>query len=347
MEVKMAGEEICAAICTRDRPEQLRRALQSLIDQKVRPAEILVVDNAPGSDAACRMVREEFPTVRYVRESVPGLDFARNRALGETSREIVAFIDDDVVAAPDWVAATQSVFDQSRGIGACTGKVEALMLQTEGQKLFEANGGFGRGDRRIRLPADARRPLHGLPAPLIAWSVSVGSGCSLAVRRRAVLALGGFDEALDMGPALPGGGDLDILWRMLEAGYEIVYEPAVHAWHEHRREVDAVIHQILEHNRSVIAMLTKTAASARGGRRVGVAVFLLWRLVKPGARLLRRLVGRDPLPAKALVRMWWSAWRGLGSYASARRLMEKRRAGNPGSGKVESGAVTFSDHTDG
>ena len=230
---------VCAAICTRDRTDRLRRALRSLMGQTREPAEILVVDNAPGGPATRSLVRDEFPGVRYVMEPVPGLDFARNRALRETSREIVAFMDDDVVAGPGWAGAILDVFRESERIAICTGKVEALSLETEGQRLFEANGGFARGEERIRLPADRKRRLHGVPVPLIAWSIGVGSGCSLAVRRRTILDLGGFDEALDLGHPLPGGGDLDILWRVLDAGYEIVYDPAVQARHEHRREVEA------------------------------------------------------------------------------------------------------------
>lgn len=320
---------VCAAICTRDRTDQLRRALRSLAVRAGEPAEILVVDNAPGGPATKTLVRDEFPVVRYVMEPIPGLDFARNRALRETSREIVAFMDDDVVAGPGWAGAIQAVFRESGRIAVCTGKVEALSLETEGQRLFEANGGFARGEERIRLPADRKRRLHGMPVPLIAWSIGVGSGCSLAVRRRTILDLGGFDEALDLGHPLPGGGDLDILWRVLDAGYEVVYDPAVQARHEHRREVEASVNQILDHHRSLIAMLVKAAASPCRTDRIGVLAFLAWRLMKPGVRLLSRLAGRDPLPAWALVRMWGNCWRGLGSYAAARRLAERRRnAGN-------------------
>jgi GT2 family glycosyltransferase len=316
---------VCAAICTRDRTDQLRRALRSLAVQAGEPAEILVVDNAPGGPATKTLVRDEFPVVRYVMEPVPGLDFARNRALRETSMEIVAFIDDDVVAGPGMAAAIRDVFRESERIAICTGKVGALSLETEGQRLFEANGGFARGEERIRLPADRKRRLHWMPVPLIAWSIGVGSGCCLAVRRRMILDLGGFDEALDLGHPLPGGGDLDILWRVLDAGYEIVYDPAVQARHEHRREVEASVNQILDHHRSLIAMLVKAAVSSCRTDRIGVLAFLAWRLMKPGVRLLSRLAGRDPLPAWALVRMWGNCWRGLGSYAAARRLAERRR----------------------
>lgn len=323
---------VCVSICTRDRTDQLRRALRSLMEQTREPAEILVVDNAPGGPATRNLVRDEFPRVRYVMEPIPGLDFARNRALRETAKEIVAFMDDDVVAGPGWAGAIRDVFHESERIAICTGKVEALSLETEGQRLFEANGGFTRGEKRIRLPADHKRRVHGMPVPLIAWSIGVGSGCSLAVRRRTILDLGGFDEALDLGHPLPGGGDLDILWRILDAGYEIVYDPAVQARHEHRREVEDSVNQILDHHRSLIAMLAKAAVSPNRTGRIGVLAFLAWRLMKPGVRLFARIAGRDPLPAWALARMWGNCWRGLGSYAAARRLAERRR--NAISGRV-------------
>jgi O-antigen biosynthesis protein len=87
-----------AAICTRHRTVQLRRALASLGAQSEAPLEVLVIDNAPDSDETQRVVECEFPSVRCVREPRQGLDFARNRALTEARGEIVAFLDDDAVA---------------------------------------------------------------------------------------------------------------------------------------------------------------------------------------------------------------------------------------------------------
>lgn len=126
------------------------------------------MDNAPRDNRTLTLIRNEFPTVRYVREPILGADFARNRALREATRDIVAYLDDDAVAEPDWVAATQAVFEEDSRIAICTGKVDALCLEAEGQRLFEAQGGFGRGNERIRMPGDARqRRLHGMRAPLI------------------------------------------------------------------------------------------------------------------------------------------------------------------------------------
>jgi hypothetical protein len=153
----------------------------------------------------------------------------------------------------------------------------------------------------------------------------VGSGCSYAVRRDVALALGGFDEALDLGAALPGGGDHDLLWRALQAGHSVVYEPAALAWHEHRPQAGSVHAQVVGHQRALLAFLSKHLVRAGGGARGPLAGYLAWRLLKPGVRLVRRAVGRDPLPAPVLARMWWNCWAGLVAYPRAQRLARARR----------------------
>jgi GT2 family glycosyltransferase len=153
----------------------------------------------------------------------------------------------------------------------------------------------------------------------------VGSGSCLAARRDAALALGGLDEALDLGPALPGGGDHDLLWRLQAAGHRVVYEPDLRARHEHRRDVDDALRQIVGHQRGLVAMLTKSIAHARGRERGTLVAFLLWRLVKPGVRAVRRLVGHDVLPLGTILRMWGACFGALRAYSGGRRVAARRR----------------------
>jgi GT2 family glycosyltransferase len=316
---------LTVAVCTRDRPDKLERLLGSLSRQTLQPLDVLVVDNAPSTDAIAEAMRARLHGIRYVREPVPGLDFARNRALRETDAEVVAFVDDDAVVAEDWADAIVRVFEERASIGACTGKVDPFTMETEGARLFEASGGFGRGELRIHLPPGAGSPPAGSRRPLAAWAFGVGAGVSLAVRRQVALALGGFDEALDMGAVLPGGGDCDMLWRVLEAGHEVVYEPRVRAWHEHRADLKGAEQQICGHHRATIATLTKFVAVAPWRRKTPAAAFLVWRLVKPVVRLGRGLIGDDPLPARLLSRLVVECWRGVFAYPKALRLAEDRR----------------------
>jgi GT2 family glycosyltransferase len=318
---------ICATICTHNRPTLLARALDSLQSQNVVPQSILVVDNAPPDDRTRQLVKTRFPLVHYVCEPTPGLNFARNRAVRETAEDVVAFLDDDAVATPSWIAALAAVFNAHERVAVCTGRVLPLCLETEAQRLFEDQGGFDRGEHNIHMPGDRRARMHGLRAPLIAWSIALGVGANMAVRRDALREIGPFDIALDQGALLPGGGDVDLIWRALAGRFEVLYAPEALVHHEHRRTMQEVSAQIVGHRRAEIAFLTKSARNAPARDAIIIRLFLFWRLVKPGLRLLNRLLfGKDPLPAKLILRIWGECWRGLGTYNSAVLAANERAA---------------------
>lgn len=101
-----SSADITVAICTRDRPDYLRDCLAALRCQTV-PAPVLVVDSGSG-DAAARRIRmlvEEFAGARLIRVDRPGLSVARNAALAVVDDGYVAFLDDDAVPAPDYIAS--------------------------------------------------------------------------------------------------------------------------------------------------------------------------------------------------------------------------------------------------
>lgn len=289
----------------------------------------MVVDNAPDGRDTQTMIVERYPVVRYIFEPTPGLNFARNRALEESRQDIIAFMDDDAIADPNWIRRIVEVFSANQSVAVCTGRVKPFRLETEAQRLFEAQGGFDRGTVRIRMPQDASlRKMHGFKVPLIAWSIAIGVGASLAVRKTALATIGNFDTALDLGAALPGGGDVDFIWRTLDSGLDVIYEPEAIVMHEHRRQIEEVQAQIIGHRRAEIAFLTKSVRNARGLKRASILAFLCWRLVKPGLRLLRRLAYRgDPLPAILILRLWAASWRGLTSYHQAAQLAHERAVG--------------------
>jgi GT2 family glycosyltransferase len=232
------------AVCTRDRVEHLAPCLEALL--KVRRAarpgmpeiDVLVIDNAPSGPESRRLV-ESLPGVRYVREPAAGLDFARNRAVAEARGEFLAFVDDDVVLDDGWLEGFVDALVENPDAAAVTGLVLPYELSTKAQVIFERRGGFRRGFEKLRysgpgLPGDDLYPCG---------AGIFGAGCNMAFRRDVLEKLGGFDDALDTGRPLPGGGDLDMFYRVVRAGHALVYEPKMLVFHKHRREHRALRRQ--------------------------------------------------------------------------------------------------------
>jgi glycosyltransferase involved in cell wall biosynthesis len=230
---------VTVAVCTRNRPADLGACLDAIASAAgAQAADVLVVDNAPPDDLTYDVAAAR-PGVRYVREPVAGLDVARNRALAEARGAWVAFVDDDVRVDRWWLDGLAAVLEEHPDAAAVTGLVLPAELDTAAQVRFERSGGFGRGYEQIRW--DGRRgpgsPLHPLGAGVF------GAGCNMAFDVHRMRELGGFDEALDTGPPLPGGGDLDAFFRVLNAGHVLVYEPRMAVFHRHRRDLDELRRQ--------------------------------------------------------------------------------------------------------
>lgn len=233
------------AICTRERPGDLERALTAVCALRHREHDVLVVDNAPAGDATRRVV-ERFDRARYVCEPRHGLNAARNRALFEARGDVVAFTDDDATPEPLWLDGLLTNFGDPR-IACVTGLTLPAELDTEAQEMFEDHCTFVRGFGRRVFDGTRDNPLAVGP---------VGAGANMAVRRQTVLDLGGFDERLDAGMPTRSGGDHEMFIRMLTAGHLIAYDPAAVSWHYHRRTIDELLDTVYGYGVGVYAMWT-------------------------------------------------------------------------------------------
>lgn len=238
---------ISVVICTRDRPDELRRCLASFVLQSVRPDEVIVVDNASQGQETQNVVLEA--GMRYVRENRPGLDFARNSGALASTGEIVLYTDDDTELHPKWIENCVRAFDDKRVV-AVTGLVLPATLKTEAQWIFEDQWSFGRGYDRIDYDQDFYYATRGRGCP--AWVV--GAGANMAFRRTIFSEIGLFDERLDVGQA-GCSGDSEYWYRILAAGHVCRYEPTAVVWHHHRLGMDGLANQIYHYMRGHAAAL--------------------------------------------------------------------------------------------
>ena len=127
---------------TRGRPVSLERALRSVFAQEGAPElELIVVDNDPAGSAR-ETVRRLQPLspwpLLYVHEPRPGVANARNAGMAAASAPLIAFIDDDEEAEPDWLARLLSARERYDA-DAVFGPVKTRLPEevTENRGYFE------------------------------------------------------------------------------------------------------------------------------------------------------------------------------------------------------------------
>lgn len=231
-------------VCSRDRPEDLRRCLSSLAIQDHPDYAVWVVDNAPANDVT-RQVVESFGAdmdIHYVAEPRPGLSRARNAALrGDLDGDWVAWLDDDEVADPMWLTELMRAFDGRPEVLAASGVVVPAELDTQAQMWFEQFGGHSKGrgftaDLFSLATRSRQSPLYPLPP--------FGVGANMALRTETLRRLGGFDEALGAGTPSRGSEDTKMFTDVLLAGGAIAYWPSAVTRHFHRRDLAGLRQQM-------------------------------------------------------------------------------------------------------
>lgn len=317
---------VTIAVCTRERVRDLETCLGSVLtmlehaEARAHDVEVLVVDNAPASEAT-RELTATLPRVRYALEPRPGLDFARNRALAEADGAFVAYIDDDATVDPGWLTGLAEALTENPDAAAVTGLVLPSELATRAQIVFEHRGGFRRGFEKVRYEGEHRpgNPVYPCGAGIF------GAGANMVVRKDAVLGLGGFDEALDTGPPLPGGGDLDIFYRVIRAGFPLVYEPRMLAFHRHRREYGALRRQYWTWGTGFMAFVAKTYRTDPG-QRPKLRRLIQWWFEYQSRELGRSAMRRSPLTPDLVLAELAGGVVGLaGTYERSQRRVRRLR----------------------
>ena len=316
---------VTVAVCTRDGSARIAECLEALVGlQYTRELlDVLVIDNAPGDDRTRSLVETQYPSVRYVPEPRPGLNWARNRAIIEARGEIIAYTDDDVSVDPGWVDALARIFAEEPEVDAVTGLVIPDEMDVEPQRLFEAYGGFGRGFERRYFRVNTQAGV--LTSPMYGGSGQFGTGANMAFRRSVFDRVGTFDPALDVGTPANGGGDLDLFFRVLKAGRTLVYEPAATVRHRHRRTYEQLHTQLANNGIGFYAYLVRSAEAYRDERtavvRLGIYWFFWWNV----RRLLLSFVHPSRFPRDLILAELRGCFTGVRRYGRSKEVAENVR----------------------
>jgi len=199
------AEAITAVVCTRNRGALVRGAARSILANGHPAFRLVVIDQSANDESAAALadLRSD-PRLVYVRSNTVGLSRARNISLRMVDTDVVAFTDDDCEVPGDWLASLQAVLSEHPKVAVAFCSVLA--------GPHDESAGFVpayvcEGTRILRTLADK--------------CTARGIGAGVAVRRRALLELQGFDEELGPGARFPACEDGDIAVRALLAGFEV------------------------------------------------------------------------------------------------------------------------------
>ena len=234
---------LSVAVCTYNRHDVLPGAIDSLLKQDCEPdfLDIIVIDNSPDQLAAEQFSQRyaSEPRIRYVLERVPGLSNARNRATALARADLIAFVDDDAIAAPNWSTRIVQAFDAAGGRAAVIGgRVLPRWVGSKpswlGDDLLKYLTIIDWGGRFRELPPHQ-------------WL----AGCNIAFDKNALVAVGGFSRALGRigsGLSLLSNDETDVMEKINATGRVSMYCP------------DAVVEHIIDPTRLTQSWFRRRAA---------------------------------------------------------------------------------------
>jgi GT2 family glycosyltransferase len=234
---------LSVAVCTYNRYDVLPDAIDSLLKQACEPdfLDIIVIDNSPDQLAAERFSQRyaSEPRIRYVLEHVPGLSNARNRAAALARADLIAFMDDDAIAAPNWSTSIVRAFEVAGERAAVIGG--RVLPRWIGSKptwlsddLLKYLTIIDWGGRFRELPPHQ-------------WL----AGCNITFDKSALAAVGGFSRALGRigsGLSLLSNDETDVMEKINATGRISMYCP------------DAVVEHIIDPARLTQSWFRRRAA---------------------------------------------------------------------------------------
>jgi GT2 family glycosyltransferase len=253
----MSSPDVSVVVCafTVDRAERLALAVASVQRQDPPPAEIIVVcDHAPALRA---WVAAHLPDVVLLDNvHARGLSGARNTGFAAARGSIVAFLDDDAAAEPEWLARLVAAYDDARVVAA------------GGAVLPDWSG-----DRPPWLPEEFQWVVgcsyRGMPDT--ASPVRNLIGANMSFRRTALDRVDGFAENLGRVGSTPLGCEETELCIRLQTAHPdgvILYDPRIAVRH-HVTPERASLSYFLARCRA--EGISKAEVSRRAGRRDGLA----------------------------------------------------------------------------
>lgn len=222
---------VSIVICTKDRDEDLKRAIASLKDLQYPPEKLEVVVVQETDDPQPMDGVEYIPIPQENR----GMGYTRNIGVKNSSNDVVAFTDDDCLVEPDWLVELVRPLDKPGGVVGVAGSV----------KVQDRNF-IGYCENVLGFPGGGALYAHQSGGKL--RDTRCLSTCNCAYYKDEILAVGGFDENLRF------GGEDYVLGKAVSSRNRCVYNPAAAVYHKTRGSLRAIFHWFVRRGRAEVVL---------------------------------------------------------------------------------------------
>jgi len=208
---------VSVVVCSYNGSATLRGCLEALQKLDYPDFEVILVDD--GSKDATQSIVADFPLVKNILQPNRGLSVARNVGMQAATGEIIAYTDSDCMPDSDWLY---------------------FLVSTLLHSSYAAVGGPNlnppaQGPIPAAVAACPGAPTHVLLSDTEAEHIP---GCNMAYWKSALEEIGGFDPEFRT-----AGDDVDLCWRLMQAGHRIGFSPSALVWHHRRFTMQAYFRQ--------------------------------------------------------------------------------------------------------
>jgi len=209
--------KVSVVVCSYNGAATLRGCLEALHKVDYPDFEVILVDD--GSKDATQSIVAEFPLVKNILQPNRGLSVARNVGMHAASGEIIAYTDSDCMPDSDWLY---------------------FLVSTLLHSSYAAVGGPNlnppaTGPIPAAVAACPGAPTHVLLSDTEAEHIP---GCNMAYWKSVLEEIGGFDPEFRK-----AGDDVDLCWRLMQAGHRVGFSPSALVWHHRRFTMQAYFRQ--------------------------------------------------------------------------------------------------------
>jgi len=209
---------VSVVVCNYNGARTLDETLTSLEGLRYPDFEVIYVDDG-STDDSLAIAEQHRGRIKIIAQENQGLSVARNVGAQAATGEIIAYIDSDAYADPDWLRHLVTAMESGNfaGVG--------------GPNLTPASDG---------LTAQLIAFCPGNPTYVLKDNVRAEhiAGVNMAFRREALDYIGGFDPVHTR-----AGDDVDVCWRLEDVGFRLAFSPAAIVWHHRRPSIRTYLRQ--------------------------------------------------------------------------------------------------------